>query len=179
MVRKVQMVLGCSLVPSCSRCVRAYKVKPHRLKLTRSRTYTCIGIVPVAGDVVEESKGSRDREATLLFVTIWELGEATGPLFTAPLSEIFGRFVVYNVANCLFIAGIIITALSQSLSLLIFARFLTGCAVAANVLNPAIIGDMFPSESGRRCHVCSDVSSVDPRRSRVCQSKINIISREP
>lgn len=75
------------------------------------------------------------------------MGEATGPLFIAPLSEIFGRFVVYNVANCLFVAGVAVTALSRNLGLLIFARFATGCAVAANVLNPAIIGDIFPSES--------------------------------
>lgn len=103
--------------------------------------------MPVAGDVVLELKGHKDRTSAVLFVTIWELGEATGPLFIAPLSELYGRFVIYNAANGLFIAGIIISALSQHMELLIFARFLTGCAVAANVLNPAIIGDMFPSES--------------------------------
>lgn len=103
--------------------------------------------MPVAGDVVLELKGHKDRTASVLFVTIWELGEATGPLFIAPLSELYGRFVVYNFANGLFIAGIVITALSQNIGLLIFSRFLTGCAVASNVLNPAIIGDMFPSES--------------------------------
>lgn len=101
----------------------------------------------MAGDVVKELKGHEDRSATVLFVTIWELGEATGPLFLAPLSEMYGRFVVYNVANCLFIAGIVITALSRDINLLIFSRFLTGCAVATNVLNPAIIGDMYPSET--------------------------------
>lgn len=39
------------------------------------------------------------------------------------------------------------SALSQNVELLIFSRFLTGCAVAANVLNPAIVGDMYPSDS--------------------------------
>lgn len=147
MVQEIQMVLRCPLVSSRCCCVWAPE-RQTKTKLTvLCRTYTCIGIVPVAGDVVKELKGSKDREATVLFVTIWELGEATGPLFIAPLSELFGRFVVYNIANCLFIAGIVITATSQDLGLLIFARFLTGCAVAANVLNPAIIGDMFPSES--------------------------------
>lgn len=101
----------------------------------------------MAGDVVKELVGHKDRSATVLFVTIWELGEATGPLFLAPLSELYGRFIVYNVANCFFIVGIVITALSQNISLLIFSRFLTGCAVATNVLNPVIIADMFPSES--------------------------------
>jgi MFS family permease len=79
----------------------------------------------------------------VLIVTIWELGEATGPLFLAPLSELCGRFVVYNVANCLFIIGTIISTLSQSINFLIFARFATGYTVAADVLNPAIIGDTF------------------------------------
>lgn len=103
--------------------------------------------MPVAGDVVKELKGQEDRSATVLFVTIWELGEAMGPVFLAPLSELYGRFVVYNVANCFFIVGIIITALSRNIDTLIFARFLTGCAVATNVLNPAIIADVFPSET--------------------------------
>lgn len=31
--------------------------------------------------------------------------------------------------------------------MLIFARFLTGCAVTSNVLNPSVIGDLFPPES--------------------------------
>ena len=96
---------------------------------------------------MKEREGYKNREDAVLFVTIWEVGEATGPLFLAPLSEIYGRFVVYNAANCLFIAGIFITALSQNIGLLIFSPFLTGCAVAANCLNPAIIGDMFPAES--------------------------------
>lgn len=108
---------------------------------------TCIGIVPVAGDVVKELKGRKDRSATVLFVTIWELGEATGPLFLAPLSELWGRYIVYNVANCLFVGGILISALSQDFNVLLFSRFMTGCAVAANVLNPAIVWDMFPSGS--------------------------------
>lgn len=103
--------------------------------------------MPVAGDVVKELVGHEDRSATVLFVTIWELGEATGPLFLAPLSELCGRFVVYNVANCFFVVGIVITALSQNINVLIFSRFATGCAVATNVLNPVIIADMFPSES--------------------------------
>jgi MFS family permease len=43
--------------------------------------------------------------------------------------------------------GIVLAALSPTTNLLVFARFLTGLAVASNVLNPAIIGDIFASES--------------------------------
>jgi MFS family permease len=67
-------------------------------------------------------------------------------LLIAPLSEIYGRYPVYNTANVFFICGIAMSAWSQSVNLLIFARFLTGCAVASNVLNPAVIGDIFPEE---------------------------------
>jgi MFS family permease len=51
-----------------------------------------------------------------------------------------------NVANCLFLLATILAALSQSTALFITARALTGLAVASNVLNPAIVGDMFPSD---------------------------------
>lgn len=51
-----------------------------------------------------------------------------------------------NVCNCLFIIFTLIAAGSQSTNLFITARMLTGVAVAANVLNPAIIGDIFESE---------------------------------
>lgn len=110
-------------------------------------TFTCIGLVPVAGQIVRDLEGRERKSASVLFVTIWELGEAAGPLFTAPLSEVYGRYPVFIVANTLFIVGTVITALSQSTGVAIFARFLTGCAVAGNVLNPSIIGDLFPSES--------------------------------
>lgn len=62
------------------------------------------------------------------------------------MSERYGRYPVFNVANVLFIFGSILGVLSQSAGLLIFARFFIGATVASNVLNPAIIGDMFPSE---------------------------------
>lgn len=110
-------------------------------------TFTCIGIVPMAREIVLELEGHHDKSASVLFVTIWELGEAAGPLVIAPLSEVFGRYPVYNACNVLFVAGVAITALSQDAHLLIFSRFLTGCAVASNVLNPAIIGDIFPTQS--------------------------------
>jgi MFS family permease len=92
-------------------------------------------------------EGKEDKSASILLVTVWELGEAAGPLLIAPLSEIYGRYPVFNVANIIFILGVALAAFSQTTSLFIFARFLTGFAVASNVLNPAIIGDIFPSES--------------------------------
>ncbi|KUI70730.1 hypothetical protein VM1G_05855 [Cytospora mali] len=110
-------------------------------------TFTCISVVPIAGRIVDDlDHGHPSSSAGILLVTIWELGEAAGPLFIAPLSEVFGRYPVMNVANVLFITFTMLAALSQTTTLIITARALTGLAVASNVLSPAIIGDMFISE---------------------------------
>jgi MFS family permease len=101
----------------------------------------------VANRIVSDLEGGHEsKSASVLLVTIWELGEAAGPLLIAPLSEVFGRYPVMNAANCLFLTATILAALSQSTTLFIAARALTGLAVASNVLNPAIVGDVFPSD---------------------------------
>ncbi|KAF3013164.1 hypothetical protein E8E15_004587 [Penicillium rubens] len=110
-------------------------------------TFTCISLAPIAGHVVDDLNGSKGaKSATVMLVTIWELGEAVGPLFIAPLSEIFGRYRLYLTMNTMFIVAILFAALSPSTELLIVSRALTGISVASNVLSPAIIGDMFVPE---------------------------------
>lgn len=112
-------------------------------------TFTCISVVPIANIIVDDLEGEAGAgagSAAVLLVTIWELGEAAGPLFIAPLSERFGRYPVINGANALFIAFTALTALSPDTATIIVARALTGLAVTSNVLAPAIVGDMFPSE---------------------------------
>lgn len=91
--------------------------------------------------------GRTSKSASVLLVTIWELGEAAGPLLIAPLSEMFGRYPVINVCNVGFILATVLAVLSEDSTMFIAARALTGVAVATNVLNPAIVGDLFPSES--------------------------------
>ncbi|KIW16762.1 hypothetical protein PV08_03952 [Exophiala spinifera] len=110
-------------------------------------TFTCSSVVPVANRIVDDlSGGHSSKSSSVLLVTIWELGEAGGPLLIAPLSELFGRYPVVNTANILFISATVLAALCQSTPLFIAARCLTGVAVASNVLNPAIVGDMFVSD---------------------------------
>ncbi|CAK7568696.1 MAG: hypothetical protein SEPTF4163_006696 [Sporothrix epigloea] len=119
-------------------------------------TFTCISVVPFAGRIVDDLDG-RERShssesgvglASALLVTIWELGEAAGPLAIAPLSETatWGRARVLLAASALFALATALTAVAPTTTLFIAARGLTGVAVATNVLNPAIIGDMFPPD---------------------------------
>ncbi|KAK1831546.1 major facilitator superfamily domain-containing protein [Podospora conica] len=115
-------------------------------------TLTCIAAIPLAPEITADLSPSGtppSKSASILLVTIWELGEAAGPLLIAPLSEMFGRYPVLNAANLLFIFATALAATAQSLPVFVSARALTGLAVATNVLNPAIVGDMFgPDERG-------------------------------
>jgi hypothetical protein len=63
-----------------------------------SSTFTCIGVVPVAGRIVLDLEGKESKSSSVLLVTIWELGEAAGPLIIAPLSE--GK-IIYQYSFCL------------------------------------------------------------------------------
>ncbi|KID95027.1 MFS transporter, DHA1 family, multidrug resistance protein, partial [Metarhizium majus ARSEF 297] len=110
-------------------------------------TFNCISIFPVANTVIRDlNGGNATRTDAVLVVTIWELGEAAGPLVIAPLSEMFGRYPVYVACHAVFFSGVVMSALAQNTTMFIAARAVAGMAVASNVLNPAIIGDMFPSE---------------------------------
>jgi MFS family permease len=120
----------------------------HDRTLTwRNRTFTCIGVVPIANRIVEDLDGhTSSSSSSALLVTIWELGEAGGPLLIAPLSEVIGRYPVMNGCNIAFIIWTMVAASSRSTRVFIAARMLTGLAVGTGVLTPAIIGDMFESE---------------------------------
>ncbi|KAI0469559.1 MFS transporter [Xylaria cf. heliscus] len=110
-------------------------------------TFTCISVVPIANSIVSDLDDGRvSKSSSVLLVTIWELGEAAGPLLIAPLSEVFGRYPVMNGATIFFILATALAAVSESTAVFIFARALTGLSVASNVLGPAIVGDMFATE---------------------------------
>jgi multidrug resistance protein len=80
-------------------------------------------------------------------VSIFVLGFAFGPLFVAPLSEIYGRRPVYLVSIALFLIFTIACAVSNSLGMLIAFRFLCGCAGSTAItLGGATIGDSFPKD---------------------------------
>lgn len=82
------------------------------------------------------------------FVTsVYLLGYSFGPLVIAPLSELYGRAVVYNVCNTLFLIFSIACALANSLGALIAFRLLAGIAASCPItLGAGTIADMVPLE---------------------------------
>jgi multidrug resistance protein len=80
-------------------------------------------------------------------VSVYLLGFAVGPLVLAPLSELYGRWIVYNVCSILFTIFNMACALSSSESMLIGFRFLAGCVGSSPLtLGGGTIADMIVQE---------------------------------
>ena len=91
-----------------------------------------------------------------ILISIWELGECVGPLMFAPLSELYGKALVYNSANVLFVIFSVGGGASRNLATVIVLRFFTGISVGCGTLNSGFVGDMFVQESrGRAISVMS------------------------
>lgn len=129
----------CDNPPSSPRGRRAPALTP--CPPPAASTFSCTAVVPLAGRIVRDL-GGRGPVSSALLITIWELGEAAGPLALAPLSEHWGRYPVVAGANGLLVAALALAATSRRVPVLVAARALTGLAVTANVLNPAIVGDL-------------------------------------
>lgn len=74
------------------------------------------------------------------------MGTAVGPLLLAPLSELRGRRIVYNLANLGFCASTVGCALSPTLGGLVALRFLQGAAASCSINNGGgTIADIVPT----------------------------------
>ncbi|KAH8731341.1 major facilitator superfamily domain-containing protein [Phaeosphaeriaceae sp. PMI808] len=80
-------------------------------------------------------------------VSVYILGFAIGPLVIAPMSELYGRYHLYNICNVFFVIFNVACALSTSMGMLVAVRFLAGCAGSAPLtLGAGTIADLFPRE---------------------------------
>lgn len=61
-------------------------------------------------------------------VSIYILGYALGPLFIAPLSEVYGRLPIYHVCNGQFVIWTIACAVAPNMGSLLFFRLMAGIA---------------------------------------------------
>ncbi|CZR55956.1 related to multidrug resistant protein [Phialocephala subalpina] len=89
---------------------------------------------PGVPELMKEFK-SDNIELASFVVSVYILGFAVGPLFFAPLSEIYGRMPVYHLCNLGFLAFTIACALATNLNMLIGFRFLAGVFGSAPLTN--------------------------------------------
>ncbi|KUJ06326.1 MFS general substrate transporter [Mollisia scopiformis] len=99
---------------------------------------------PASGEIMATFHST--NETIAVFVTsVYLLGYVFGPLVLAPLSELYGRSIVYNTCNFGFVIWTVACALSNNLSALIVFRFLAGVAGSAPpTIGAGSVADMIP-----------------------------------
>jgi len=91
--------------------------------------------------------GSHNIELATFVVSIFLLGFAVGPLLLAPASEIYGRYIIYNITNVSFVLCTIACARAPNLNFLIAFRFLSGIFGSAPLtIGGGTITDVIPPE---------------------------------
>ncbi|EFX05359.1 bicyclomycin resistance protein [Grosmannia clavigera kw1407] len=111
-------------------------------------------VTPLASSIfapgVPELMAEFHEDSTLLasfVVSVYILGFAFGPLLIAPLSEIYGRNIVYHVCNVGFIAFVVGCARAPTLDALIVFRFFSGIFGSCPITNGGgSIADMVAQE---------------------------------
>ena len=95
-----------------------------------------------------EEFGSHETVLAEFVVSVYVLGFAFGPLIMAPMSEIYGRSVVYHVCNVGFTIFVIACAVAPSLNALIVFRFFCGVFGSCPLANAN--GSIFDMVSQKR-----------------------------
>jgi multidrug resistance protein len=91
--------------------------------------------------------GTTNELLATFVVSVYLLGFAFGPLFIAPLSEMYGRYIIYMVCNILFVIFAVACGLAKNMGQLIVFRFLHGVAgVSPLTIGGGSIADMMPVE---------------------------------
>ncbi|RYP53481.1 hypothetical protein DL768_001518 [Monosporascus sp. mg162] len=100
--------------------------------------------------IMKEFNETSATTATFL-VSIYILGFAFGPLAVAPLSEIYGRRLLYFWGNILFVIFTVCTALSKNMGMFMAFRLLMGLSGAVPVtIGSGSIVDVMPVEKHSR-----------------------------
>ena len=100
---------------------------------------------------------STDSTLASFIVSIYVLGYAIGPLFIAPMSEIYGRIPLYHICNILFVIFNMACALAPNLGSLLVFRLLAGIAGSCPItIFAGSIADVFIQEQrGGAMAICA------------------------
>ncbi|KAI2608696.1 MFS general substrate transporter [Hypoxylon fragiforme] len=102
-------------------------------------------ITPDIADVAEEFGVS--EEVALLSISLFVVGFGVGPMIFAPLSEVYGRRIIYGTTLLVAVIFIIPGALAKNIATLLVARTIDGIAFSAPMtLVGGTLADLWRSE---------------------------------
>jgi hypothetical protein len=112
---------------------------------------------PAAPEVMQEFRSTNVDLASFV-VSVYILGYAFGPLFIAPMSELYGRLPVCHVNAALFLVFNVGCAKSAGLPMLVVFRFLAGVAGSCPISRLGHHSRLFQARGAWESHVCVDLS---------------------
>ncbi|EFW22052.1 MFS multidrug transporter [Coccidioides posadasii str. Silveira] len=84
------------------------------------------------------------RLVATLGLSTFILGLGTGPLFLAPLSEFFGRRIIYIISFSCFVVWLVPCAVAQNIATMVISRFFNGLSGSAFLsVAGGTVGDIF------------------------------------
>ncbi|KAJ5956439.1 Major facilitator superfamily domain general substrate transporter [Penicillium viridicatum] len=87
---------------------------------------------PGAAELADEF-GITDSTLETMTVSLYVLGFAIGPLILAPLSELYGRLIVYNFCNVVYLAFTFGCAFSTDTAMFLVFRFIASSAASGPI----------------------------------------------
>ncbi|KAF9531277.1 major facilitator superfamily domain-containing protein [Crepidotus variabilis] len=106
--------------------------------------------VTCASSMAASTEDSISREftvakiVTILSISLFVIGLGIGPLIVGPLSEVYGRNIVYQVSYATFFAFTFPVAFAPNISVHLIFRFITGfCGSAFLSVAGGSVGDLF------------------------------------
>jgi MFS family permease len=120
-------------------------------------------VAPALDQIRADLKLSSEFEVSMV-LSIFVLAYAVGPLFLAPLSEIYGRVIILQLSNMFFLAFNIGCGFAQTKGQLIAFRFMSGLGGSAPLaLGGGLLSDCFrPEERGKSMSVYSIAPLLGP-----------------
>ncbi|KAH8653804.1 major facilitator superfamily domain-containing protein [Xylariales sp. PMI_506] len=121
---------------------RAYQVGVVMFVVITTSTASS-AIAPAVPQILQEFGSSNTLLGTLC-VSIELLGLGFGPLFLGPMSEMYGRRIVYMSCNLVFCMMSVACALAPTLNSLVAFRFLQGLSSGSSSNGGGTISDLVP-----------------------------------
>lgn len=110
--------------------------KPYKWYCTMVVAITCFVVAFASSVVTADLKGVEEsfdvsEEVAMLTITVFVVGFGVGPVVFAPLSEIYGRRIIYGSTLLIAVVFVIPEALAKNIATLIVCRLIDGIAFSA------------------------------------------------
>lgn len=124
-------------------------------------------VAPVTGEILQDFNTNNETIGSFI-VSIYILGYVLGPLVLSPLSELYGRLILYHVNNSLFTLWNLGAALSPNVGAVLAFRLLAGLAGSCPVTigNGSIADCVAKEQRGKVMTLFSTVSHRFPGSSK-------------